>query len=99
MRQNSSSHHSIEELMPATSRIGGSAGSPKASVQRLTPFASIKRSVTSLLLSALRCSRVSFPSFRRDLHEAFVSGAPIESVLPIPQSRIQRVSQAVAEEV
>src|ERR1044072_1997846 len=45
MLQKPSSHHSIEAPSPMTSRIGGSAGSPKCSVHRVTPLASIMRSV------------------------------------------------------
>ena len=40
------SHQSIDAARPVTRRIGGSVGSPKASVQSSTPFASIIRSDT-----------------------------------------------------
>jgi hypothetical protein len=50
MRQKPSSHQSIEPPIPMTSRIGGSAGSPKDSVQSSTPFASIMRSARFTLL-------------------------------------------------
>src|SRR5947207_5321794 len=50
IRQKPSSHQSIEPPMPITRRMGGSAGSPKGSVQSSTPFASIIRSVKAPLL-------------------------------------------------
>ena len=52
VRQNPSSHHSIDAPMPMMSRIAGSVESPSGSVHSSTPFASIIRSATLLLRSS-----------------------------------------------
>src|SRR4051794_31796122 len=95
MRQKPSSHQTIEAPIPMMRRTGGSAGSPKGSVQSSTPFASIVRSAKCN--SVPRRSRAPFDSKGRFAYQTSMNARDSSPADERP-GRLSARSGAVARE-